>query len=227
MESAPFDRRLSLPRGRPRLRFRRAPGGRSSSPVRPSLSQTRSWPARSWPRLSPARRFAAPSPAALRADGAGLPSRSAISSMRVGQRDRVRARRLRDRRIDLAPVDVRAEAALAHGHRAAVRMLAEQAPADAAARRLGREQRDRLVERQARRIGSLRQRRVDLAVIDVSAEAALLDADRAALGCSPSTRPAPPPPKREAPAPLSLATMRSIARLPPISSTSSSRPRLA
>src|SRR5271165_4658074 len=60
-------------------------------------------------------------------------------------------------------------------------MLAEQAPKNAAARRLGLKQCERIVEGERLRIGPLWDRGVDFAVIDVGAEAALLDDDRAAL----------------------------------------------
>src|SRR5580658_1745479 len=60
-------------------------------------------------------------------------------------------------------------------------MLAEQAPENAAARRLGLKERDRVVERERLGVGPPLDRGVDLAVTDIGAEAALLDADRAAL----------------------------------------------
>ena len=139
------------------------------------------WPSRTcrrgrWlsPRLSP------PAPCAAVGDRLALALGEQFE--RVGRARSVRRGRLRDRRVDLAPVDIGAEAAVAHRDRPAVRMVAEQPPENAAARRLGLEQRDRVVERQRRRVRPLRQGRVDLAVIDVGAEPALLDADRAALG---------------------------------------------
>src|SRR5208282_570008 len=100
---------------------------------------------------------------------------------RLAERNRVGRRRLGDRCVDLAPVDVTPVAAFAHGDRATVGMLADQAPGDAAAGGFRLDEREGVVERDARRVGSFRQGRVDLAVADVGAEPALLDADRAAL----------------------------------------------
>jgi len=76
---------------------------------------------------------------------------------------------------------------------------------------------------------SARQRRVDLAVIDVDAEAAAgATRDGSAERRVVAERAARNRRRRSGwLAPLSLAAMRSMARLAPISSTSSSRPRLA
>ena len=76
--------------------------------------------------------------------------------------------------------------------------------------------------RQRLGVDALGERRIDVAVVDVGAETALLDGDRAAqrrVFADQSRR----APKRDPP-PLSLATIRSMARLAPISNTSSSRP---
>ena len=69
----------------------------------------------------------------------------------LGNRDRIRRGSLRNRRVDLGPVDVSAEPTVAHGDRPAVGMLADQAPDDAAARRLGFEQFNRLLKGQSSR----------------------------------------------------------------------------
>src|SRR3974390_3359269 len=61
-------------------------------------------------------------------------------------------------------------------------MLAEETPDYSAACRLGRDEREGVVEAKARGVGALGDRDVDPAVVDVGAKAALLDADRAALG---------------------------------------------
>ena len=64
-------------------------------------------------------------PACARSGRASLALGDQLQSL--AERDGVRLHRLRDRRVDPAPVDVSAEAAVAHGHRAALRVLAEEA----------------------------------------------------------------------------------------------------
>ena len=209
-----------------------------------------SWPPPSWPAPSPsgrlARRFllrgvlplaAASAARQLLGLGDGLLCRHlALSSRpalalgeqleRLGERHRVRRRRLGDGRVDLAPVDVGAEPAGAQGHRSALGMLADR-PAAGAAQRPGGERRQRFVERHRLGIGAARQGRVDLAVIDVGAEAAAADRHRPAERRVVAQRAAGIATPKRLLAPLSLAAMRSMARLAPMSNTSSSRPRLA
>ncbi len=89
-------------------------------------------------------------------------------------------------RIDLAPVDIGAEASRPQHDLAAGRMFAEAAALlGAAAFAPGRDERQGLLEREARRIGIARQGRIDLAPIDIGAEAAGLDREGTARGMVP------------------------------------------
>ena len=93
---------------------------------------------------------------------------------RFGEGDGSGGVRLGDRRIDLAPIDICAEAAVAHGDRAAVGMFAEPGrPPTPPPAALAASIATASSSVSARRVGSLGQGRVDLAVIDIGAEAAL------------------------------------------------------
>ena len=123
------------------------------------------------------------------------------------------------------PSSHRRRSGLAHRDRAAGGVFAEHAAGvGAAARCLRGDERERLFQRHRVRALVLGQRGVDLAPVDIGAEAAgLARVTAPPFGCSPSTRPDARRRSAAAAAALSLATMRSMARLPPISSTSSSR----